>query len=515
MPKVQFQLTTQGEKQLLNALQKAEKKIESVEGKLKKMKSSGGKSIDGVTAQFQKFAGQLMGSFGVAAAVGAVVKELRAANELMIKNKRLAADVQLTVAQSRANALLNLPSDFKGGSKALDKMVENISGTSGLGREKVYQAMSTGLSARGSVSMTGFQNAMTLASQVEAVTGGQTSAGDLSGSLLDLAKATGMDNAQANLGWLRQAGSASRMTTLEGQLNMVPGISAGKARGVSPERSMEMQAAISQLIVDPSGEKTRTGYVNLTKDLFTEDLLPSSGVDPRTGKKKTTFSPLSGTMDERISQLQTAYANADPEMQRAMEKKIGGRAGMSPFITNMLKNTELYQTTMSASQRQVGAPDASAAAQAQEYFSNVNQGTAGAILQSDIQTKKQVEDIQYADKFGALENQSWEIYEKTLNAQGLNWWERGSRGGVRSAMHLDKLAGKDTSFGETLIGNVKNLQESGRISDEVGTKLLQVLERLETQMDEKRPDALPNIDPLVMLSERLEMRETPNAQDND
>ncbi|MCK5127542.1 MAG: hypothetical protein KAR42_14900 [candidate division Zixibacteria bacterium] len=455
MPAVKFNLSTQGEKQLLNAIQRLEGRIDKLEGKMKDVGKTGKKSFGGVGGELTKLTQQLIGPLGVAAAVGAVVAQLKSAYDLMVRNQGIAKDVQLSIAQARAGALMNLPSDFEGGAAGLDAMVARVAKQSGLARNRVFQAMNPALSARGSVGAKGFESSVTLASRIEALTGGQTAAGDVAGSLLDLTKATGMQDAMANLGFLRQAGAASRMTSLESQLNLIPGIAAGSARGITPEQSLETQAAISQLIVDPSGEKTRTGFINLTKDLFTKDLLPTVGVG-RGGRRKTTFGPLEGTFPERITQLQTAFGGADEETQRAMEKQIGGRAGMSPFITNMLKNTELFQSTMAAAQRQVGAPGAGAAKQAEEFFSNVLAGAPGALLSADIRSKQGTEELFARNQNAALEGQARELFNKRLDAMGVTRWQ-----GFTNVTTDIEASLQGTNFAEAAAGRVADARGYG------------------------------------------------------
>jgi hypothetical protein len=504
MPPVIFNVTTKNEKAILDALRKTEARADSVERKLEKVGGKGKQAFGGLSSEIKNVAQTLIGPVGLAGAVTAVVGELKRAYDLMIRNKELAREKHLTIGQSRAAALLNMPSDFKGGASALDAMVERIADKSKNERAKIYQGMSSALSAKGSASDAEFEDAMTLASKVEAATEGQVQSGPLVGSLLDLRKGTGIGDAKTNLGWLRQAGAASRITTLEGQLRMAPGISAAVARGDTAENAMEIQAAISQIISDATGEKTSSGFINLVKDLAMEDISPVKTINRKTGKKKTEWKRLQGAnTTERIEELQKIYAEADEDTRAAIEKKIGGRAGMSPFITAMLKDTELFKETMSATQRQVNAPDASASKQADEYLKNIFQGKYGKVLKEDLKTRGAMEKHYSGETVGALEAEAWNRSRQTLDAIG---WG----GAMPTRLSQDFGAWMHgANLAEQLAGRMASLQEQGIGSDNpVMTELIASLMSLSGEIQELQR----NINKNTAVQEG---KNSPNAQEVD
>lgn len=418
MPPVKFKITTENEKSLANALMKNEKQIQSMQKKLDGAGKNGKKAFSKVGSEIQKVTEKLGGATGLAGAVAAVTTQLKAAYELTLKNQRIAKQTHLSAGEARANAILNLPADFKGGRQQLDEIVKKVHKTSKLETAKIWEAVGPALSAKGASSAKSFESALNLGSKLEMVTGARVNGGDMAASLLDLSKATGLEDAKANFSFLRQMGSASRMTTIKGQLNAVSGVKSAKARGESAERAMEYQAAISQMINDEIGEKTRTGFTNLTKTLFTKDLIPTSKVNNMTGKKELSWGTGSGNMDQRIKQLQEAYAKSDSSGQSAIERQLGGESAMSPFILNMLKNTKQYQNTMSTAEKQILAPSLTSSKATDKLFADAYSGTTGAVMRAEHRNRGQEENIFMGKGVGALNQQAWETYKKQTEAMG-------------------------------------------------------------------------------------------------
>ncbi len=417
MPNVEFTLTSADERKILEALKRVERENEKLKEQFAKTGKAGKSAFDGVAGEMKTFVTSLIGPIGVASALMKVTDIMKQAYEIAMKNKQIAADTMTNIGTARANAAVNLPSDFTGGIQALDAMMERVAQKSRLPLAQVYSAAGPGLSAKGSANMAQFEEAMTLAATVQAGSGGATQAGPLSGSILDLVKATGVSSAKANFGWLRQAGSAARMTSLEAQLRMVPGLAMGIKTGDTAEQAMELQAAISQVIVDPTGEKTETGFKNLVSELADKKLAPGYTVDPRTGRKKEAFGILEGSNTmERIASLQKIYAGASPELRRNITEKIGGRAGMKGFITAMLENSDLYKTAISSAQSQIGAPDMSATSQADEFLGNMFSEKYGKVLSAELTSKAGTEAVFAKRPVDALNYKAIEMYKQRVEA---------------------------------------------------------------------------------------------------
>jgi hypothetical protein len=425
-----MELVSDEGKALANALRQQESQVEKLNEKLQKTKEQLKGSAQH-SAEFGKglkdVVSNIVGITTVAGAVGAIVAELKNMYQEMRKIADESKNARLTIAQSRSAAMVNLPTDFEGGSAGLDAMVERIASKSKLDTAKIFQAMNSALSAKGSATMTQFEDASTLAAKISARSGGQVDAGALIGSLLDVMTKTGLEDPEKALGWVMQAGAASRVTSLQGQLRFVPGVSGAMARGMAPEKAMEMQSAISQLITDPTGERTATGFAEFLGSLYKDEVVPSKTrkVDPRTGRvsQETEWAMLTaGTVEGRIEELQKTYAAADEKTRGEIEKRLGGSGLMQGFIQNMLNNTAIYQKTMSTVASQIEAPGSEAGKQqAVKLLENMSAGKFGQLQETELATAQVVEKSRLAEGRTPLvsREQAIQSYEKIYREQGI------------------------------------------------------------------------------------------------
>jgi hypothetical protein len=424
MPKVTFRFATENEAVFYRTMKQQERQLQAVNQKLAKVGSTGKSSFRGLNSEMKSVVSSLIGPVGLAGAIGAVVMELRKAYQEFRERNRETLNLNQSLGESRATALLNLPASFDGGSVAMDAMVERVAEKSKLERRDVYQAMGPGLSAKGAAGMKAFEDALTLAAKVQKKTGDKYNAGEMVGSLLDIRKATGNEEAMTNFGWLKQVGAGARIESLEGQLRLVPGVAAASARGITPENAMEIQATMSKIIMDKTGERTQTAFVNFTKDLYTKDLLPS--VKKTAKGRKTEWGGLSGGIYERIGQLQKAYSEGNLKTRNDIENKLGGRATMSAFTISMLKNTKMYKEELSAAKKEIGMPDKKSAKHGEIFFSDAVKSSPGSL--ADIEQKKSAliekQKLQPVRTQGAYTESALDLYERTMKEQGASWTGR-------------------------------------------------------------------------------------------
>lgn len=396
---VVFNITTQGEKNLYNALQQAQQKADALQDKLDKAGKNGSDAFQGISKEITAVAGKLIGPMSIAAGVGAIVK---AFSDEIAKAKEVAKEalnLHVSLAQAQANAFINVPMDFRGGRQGVESMVNRVSEKYKISAEDVWKNMQ-GLSAKGGLSESQYEDVLGLTTDLRRKTGQGLDA-ELSGRVMDVMKASNV-SAMQGLGVILQAGQASRMENLTGQARMIPGLEVGKAFGDSYERSLEMQAAISQMITDKAGEQTASGYKNLVKDLAIGEILPYYKTNMFSGKKEMKFKRLSGAnTDERIAEIQKAYAAANDDEKAEIVKKIGGEASMLPFIMGMLENSSSYQGNLKTAESQITAPASPETLKtAQTFLKNISGTTSAQIAQSQYERQAAVE--AYKEKNSSL-----------------------------------------------------------------------------------------------------------------
>jgi hypothetical protein len=100
----------------------------------------------------------------------------------------------------------------------------------------------------------------------------------LAARALDIRQATGSTDFMANIGFLQNVQTNSRVTSLAqvGQ-NLVPGIAGVMTRGDTPEQAAEFVATLNTLTQDAEGATTRTAAVSLTGQL--RDFSPKRRAD--------------------------------------------------------------------------------------------------------------------------------------------------------------------------------------------------------------------------------------------
>ncbi len=486
MAQINFAITTQNEKALFDELRKAQREIRKLNREMGKIGKEGKNSFSGIAGELKSVVASLMGPLSISAAIGLLVNQFRELYQIMQQNRREADKTHLDAGAARAAALNWLPRDFKGGWQEFDRMVERVAKKSQLPIAQVYTVSEKGLSAKGAANNPQLEEALTLASMLQVRTKGKTQGGPMVGSILDLLSVTGIKSAKANYGWLRQIGSSARIESVEGLMDLIPGMVTAMSFGDTPEQSAELLATATKTMVDTGGEASRTAIQNLSKDLYTEKLMPIGKKADKSGKLNMQYGRLPGkNSQERMAALMEAFAKADKETQIEMIKMIGGRAKSSSLIMGMLNNSVQFRKNLESSRRQIGAPSLESASEADIYFKQTYQGKYGKVLKADIETEANIDKIKAANTAGALENQSYKKYKETLTAWGQSpRWE-----GTVSFFRFFK----GTGFTEELINQLKGQRRylkqdvlKSSVTDEKIDKLIHELELLGQEIKNAR-----------------------------
>ena len=194
-----------------------------------------------------------------------VVAMLRDEYDRLIERQGKAAGAQVGLAAAQEQAAFNLGQDPSLTAKQLFDTVRSESQRLGMSERDLTMAVSDALSARGDADAKTAVEAVTAAAELRRFNPSELPG--LSASALDISKGTGLD-LKSSLGFLLQTGTLSRVTDMEKlSKNVAPAVIGGMQFGASREFSGGLTAALTQGIVDPTGESSRTTSVQLMKQM--------------------------------------------------------------------------------------------------------------------------------------------------------------------------------------------------------------------------------------------------------
>lgn len=409
---------------LVDAQEKSERQFKKMGQEARR---AGRATEDGMMAAgrtARDFAGQIVGITSAIGGVLAVAGILRKEWENLKQVQQAAAQASVSVAQARGGAIVNLPPGFA--PEALDRFVQQSAVQTGMTEAQLYRMAQTGLSAKGGVSQEAFFDAMRTSAMVSARTGLDPNV--LAGGALDLAKITGLESAQANIGWMRQVGSQARITDLSLQMkNLLPAIQMATQFGETPETAAEWATLMTGFIQDPTGEKARTGLINLSERLAKRRVVPGAGGGGPFGGGKAEWEMIPEeytTLEQRMQYLSGIYQGADRKRQGEMLEKLGGEGPMRGFTAAALAGDPQVWEQLKRVQGAIGAPGAESAA----GYRGMMAAIEGA-PQEQVAAMKRVmaagaEQISAADTAGAMGAVTREGMEKILQRSGMGWMER-------------------------------------------------------------------------------------------
>lgn len=216
--------------------------------------------------------GQLAAVAGGYIGVGEAVQAVTVFMEEQQRVARDSADLQLTLAESQQEALKNLaglsPEQRK---SLLDDFVPGVAAETAFSDlSQLNVAVGSAVSAGGSVSQS--QSAVRAAAQVTRLT--PDAVDDFAAAAIDLARATGSDDARENLGFLLSAGTQSRVVDpAKLARNLAPTVvSATQTVPLQDQQEASRQAAalfgvLSKSATDTEGNSTATATIQLANKL--------------------------------------------------------------------------------------------------------------------------------------------------------------------------------------------------------------------------------------------------------
>jgi hypothetical protein len=192
----------------------------------------------------------------------------------MVEAQRMASQVSVTVSQAEVGALRNLLPKNEAERDEFLKSMQALSADTGVSLKDLYARSGGALSAKGDLPTQSALDAVKLSAQLVPENAGEGEA--VAGATLDLMKLTGSKDPREALGLLMKVGQQSRIQNT-GFLarNVAPALVTDLLRGDTPGEAGALYSTMTQAIVDPSGEKTRTAMTQLADQLA--ESLPDKG----------------------------------------------------------------------------------------------------------------------------------------------------------------------------------------------------------------------------------------------
>lgn len=281
----------------------------------------------------------VLGLVGVQKAVGAIGGEIQAQQELADRQ----AATQLSVAQSRNVVRRNLVSKSEAERKYVAQQALAIQASSGVSEQAVNAGLASALSSSG-----GRIGPSVKATSVTAqfLQDRPNDIGLVAGTLLDLQKVTGTDDARVNLGLLSRIGELGRVVDpgLQAE-NIAPALIGAQSFGGTARGSGALFAGLTSAAGDTQGRRTGTAVIALAQQLRDFDgfagVGTQSAADRFNGANSLVGKGLAVLGTLRDEALSTGYRNAtltgrikllqdNPEIARAFlgdasfEKKTVG-----------------------------------------------------------------------------------------------------------------------------------------------------------------------------------------------
>jgi len=379
------------------AIQQVDKltgQVQKLQRQLSKAKTTGKKAGDDTAGALGRAGGEAMrfaaAMTGVGSAVGGVmmiVNQLKREYENLVQRQREAAQTQLSLAQARAGALYQVPSEMRAEAGAI---VGRIATRAQVSQAEVWRAYGPAWSAKGPLPMPAFESALGVGMTLRGVIGPEFQAGPFAGGLMDIMRFTGIQQGQRAYGYAGQFGRAARIVDPRLQTRaLAQALAAGVPRGFTPERVGELLAYFTQMGADPTGELSTTGLINLMTRLE-KDIYPTEG--PR---GRVTWGPVPGaTGPERLAALQERLRKASPSLRREIFGKIGGEAKVLEAIQGLLLRKPGAMGVLRAAETAITPPTAQGLERAfEQYMADIRQGRVQPVKDVSLALDKFTEEM--------------------------------------------------------------------------------------------------------------------------
>jgi hypothetical protein len=466
-------------------------KIQQLEGQVgrlqQRMRDGGtagatsfGKAADSVT----RLIGTMVGVAGVTGAVMQIVSSVKQAYRQMLEEHQKFVNKTKETSGSMAAYLYNAQmSGFLGGDKgALDKFAKEVAGGAGIELKDAYAILTEAVSAAGDATPEAVKSAAILAGRAQRI--GLGPGAELAGGALDVRSITGMDDATKNMAFLASVGAASRATTLQSQLQLLPGMQALRLSGDTAEQAGELAAALNIAMKDAEGSKTKTALVNMATRLEREALAPTEGIDPRTGKRSMKWGKLEGeSTTERLANLQELYAGADRDTREQILKRFGRHKDLAAVLPAILGGADWWEGTMAGTREKITAPGSEAAGgRWGQYWQSMGSEREGVVSAAAF-GRAAVEDDKVLDREREVAKtearnlvQQWQRQQGFMGTLGvlaestMSWGQRGLKGSWQPEYWMRQLDAttpeekKDTDRYRTLMASLQDLQKQHTVA---------------------------------------------------
>jgi hypothetical protein len=284
----------------LNRMTKELDKLREANRKLKEESKKGSEeSKSGLEQSVRSIAKMAAGYATATTALRLFNSELERKSQL----EKAALDTQLSVNQSRADVIRNAGAISRQEASKLLSTTQQVSQRTGISEKQINAGFAAGLSSAGSGTVEDVKNAVLQAARF--VPDRPEELGRTVGSSFDLSKVTGTMDVRTNLGALAAVGKFSRIADPQKQaVNIAPALINMKSFGADFKEGGALFAALSTGMGDFYGEKSKTGGINLTRQL--SEFLPKedlqTGTDAR-GRPKIVKGTGLASLDPRIQFL--------------------------------------------------------------------------------------------------------------------------------------------------------------------------------------------------------------------
>ena len=470
-------------REVVNALKKIGDQVDRTEKRIDKMSKKGAAGGKEAATGFEKaakgaskMAGAIAGAIGVGGAMATAIAAIRSEFQQTIRVAEEARNAQTGFAGALENLALNFTADKTVGAGQVAGRIGDIADATGATRGGIASALSTALSAKGSLTNDVAFNAVEQAFRL--TPGDAGAATTLSSRALDIAKAEGRTDVDAILGQLVQAQGVARVTNLQKLgSTAVPATASVIAAGGTAEEGLELFSALTGLASDEEGNQSSTALISLVEQLKGFEAVAGEG------------SPL-----KQIQKLQANPALAAEFLGGAsFEKKL-----QTP-ITRLLTGDAGALAELRAAQAGISGPRGGLAAAAFEGKVAQRQAvTGGPILAAERASQANLEGGDIADTAGGIRAQVRKVLVDTfakVDVAGSDFLEEGI-----ALRRFDFLTGSGGSAavesGKKLLGIAAAGGPTGNLTAkdrEIVERQIAVLDRLANSLEgapvQKRPAA--------------------------
>lgn len=351
---------TADDRDVLRAFQKQQAEILKNQRALMKTGQAGKRAgkeaatgIDKAVSSVKEFASSVVGIGSVVGAIAGAASALQNELDEMRRRQRISRVEASTLAAQARLARMNFEEDKTVQSEDLEKRFMAIGERTRTDPKLIAAAATDALSAKGSLSN---EVALRAVEQAFRIAPGNLGVGrELSGRILDILKVTGGKDPRAAAGFLMNVQGAARVTSLRkvGAAG-VPTITSLRKMGDSTEEGGELFAAMSQMMSDVTGDRSKTATINLAKRLG--EFVPEEQAKDERGKFTVPEKQIQAFEGAEDTQERIKVMQESPELRRAFFAQTSFSAEATGAIRGLLAGQKSSVRELRRAQRLIEAP---------------------------------------------------------------------------------------------------------------------------------------------------------------